>query len=123
MVKALENAGFQRTHSFWSNGDFMQVHFDGKRNHPLIYRENGLIIIPLRDKEEVKASWQRRGKSLPEMEEMWSEMEDFVQGHPEHIYMIHIDDPERREEELKELSAKLGTYLIVDFDEKVGQGH
>lgn len=123
MVQALENAGYQRTHAFWGNGDFIQEHFDGKRNRPIIWREGGLVIIPFRDKEEVKASWQRRGKSLSEMEEMWSEMEAFIGAHPEHIYRVHIDDPERRDEDLKELSAKLGTYLIVDWNEKVGHGH
>jgi len=122
MVEVLENAGLQRTHAFWGNGDFIQVHFDGKRNHPLIYRENGMVIIPLRERAEVEASWRRRGKGFSDLDAMWAEMEHFIGWYPEHIYFVHIDDPDRRDRELQELGTKLDTFLPADFSVKVGHG-
>lgn len=123
MVQVLENAGYHKTHAMWGNGDFVQVHFDGKRSNPLIYDKTGPIIIPLREKSEVEQSWNRRNRRLQELEEMWSEMVDFIQGHPETIYIIHIDDPNRRVQELQVLSEKLDSFLIADFSVKVGQGN
>lgn len=122
MVEVLQNAGYTKTHAMWANGDFIQVHFDGKRNNPLIYRDNGVVVIPMRDKAEVTASWQRRNRQLQELEEMWSEMEAFVKTYEPHIYFVHIDDPGRRETELAALGEKLGSFLVADFSVKVGQG-
>jgi len=122
MVELLENVGLRRTHAFWGDGDFIQIHFDGKRNHPLIYRENGLVIIPLRERKEVEASWRRREKGFSDLDAMWAEMEEFIQKYPHRIYFVHIDDPGRRDDEIQELSEKLGHFLPVDWSVKVGQG-
>lgn len=122
MVQVLENAGYRKTHSLWGGGDFIQVHFDGKGTNPLIYENKELVIIPLRDRQEVEDSWRRRNRSIRELESMWAEMESFIQSYDEHIYIIHIDDPNRRNDELYALTERLGTPLIADFKVKVGQG-
>lgn len=122
MVELLQAAGLTRTHEFWGNGDFIQVHFDGKQNHPLIYRENGLVIIPLRRRDRVEESWRRRERNPNELASMWTEMEDFSKSYPGHIFYVHIDDETRRDREIQELSEQLNLYLIPDWENRVGQG-
>ena len=123
VVKCLQNAGYIQTHAYWGNGDFIQVHFDGKGNAPLIHDpdKTGTVIIPLRDKEAVKRSWQVRESKLSHLEECWSEMEEWIKEHGHNdVFLLHVDDPERREIELAAISERLGSYLIADFNEKVG---
>lgn len=121
--ECLLRAGFQQTDTYRGGGDFIQVHFDGKGNAPLIHdpSKTGTVIIPLREKESVRKSWEVRGSNLAHFEQCWDEMCDWIQEHGRgDVYLLHVDDPERREDELAAISERLGSYLIADFNEKVG---
>ena len=123
VVKVLQNAGYAQTHAYWANGDFIQVHFDGKGNAPMIHDPayTGTVIIPLRKKDAVIASWVKRESKLRELEECWDEMERWLDEHGrEDVFLLHVDDPERRETELAAIGERLGQHLIADFNEKVG---
>lgn len=123
LVKCLENAGYIKTDSYWGSGDFIQVHFDGKGNAPLIHdpEKTGTVLIPLRDKDAVRNSWAERGSHLPTFEKCWDEMEGWIKEHGHgDVFLLHVDDPERREIELAAIGERLGSYLIADFSEKVG---
>lgn len=121
VVEMLQNAGYRKTHSFWGDGDFIQVHFDGKYNQPIVYRENGIVIIPLREKDEVIESWKRRQRNLGELEQYWQEMCDYIQDHDD-VHLLHVDDPNRRDDELQAIVERIGSPLIADFSVKVGHG-
>lgn len=121
--ECLINAGFQKTDSYYGNGDFIQVHFDGRGNAPLIHdpEKTGTVIIPLRDKEEVKKSWEKRGMAMHQLEKCWDEMCEWIQEHGRgDVFLLHVDDPDRRDDELQAIGERLDTYLIADFSEKVG---
>jgi len=123
LIKCLKNSGYVQTHSYWGSGDFIQVHFDGRGNAPLIHdpEKTGMVIIPLRDKEAVRKSWAERGSHLPTFEKCWDEMCEWIQEHGRgDVCLLHVDDPERRDDELQAIGERLGTYLIADFGEKVG---
>ena len=119
--ECLINAGFQKTDSYYGNGDFVQCHFDGRGNAPIIYDKPGMVIIPLREKEEVRKSWERRGTNPYKFEACWDEMCEWIQEHGRgDVFLLHVDDPDRRDDELQAIGERLDTYLIADFSEKVG---
>jgi len=121
--KCLLGAGLVKTDDYWGMGDFVQIHFDGKMNAPIIHapKKPGAAIMPLRDKEEVKASWTRRGESLSRLELCWAEMESWLEDHDD-VLVVHVDNPACRENELAAISERLGVPLSADFNEKVGHG-
>lgn len=118
---ALEAAGLVRVRSVEKRGDFVQVHFDGTRNHPMIYSMPGPVIVSLRDRDEVVASWKRRGKDLREFERMWSEMLAFMET-ADDVHTLHVDNPDIRDKELAMIGQRFGIPLAADFSVKVGEG-
>lgn len=123
VAKCLQDAGLEKTDTYWGGGDFIQIHFDGRGNAPIIHdpKKTGLVIIPLREKDEVRESWKRRGEPLGKLEKCWEEMELWLSDH-EDAYVIHVDDPARRESDLAAISERLGVPLSADFSVKVGHG-
>jgi len=99
-----------------------QVHFTGKYVTSQIYDRHEPAIIPIRDKDKVRQSWARRGKSGTEfnLDEYWEEMEQYIDEH-DNVYLLHIDDPERRDAELSAISELVGLPLEADFSIKVGE--
>jgi len=48
-------------------------------------------------------------------------MERWLEEHGrEDVFVLHVDDPERRETELAAIGERFGQTLIADFNEKVG---
>jgi hypothetical protein len=121
MMKCLLEARLQECKSRWQGGDWIQNHFKGRPGEWAIYELQGPVIITLRDKQEVIASWKRRGRYLGELDPLWREMEAFIELEDD-VYLLHVDDPERREDELHAISERLGIPLQVDFTIKVGHG-
>ena len=117
LVDVLQRAGLTKTHALWGNGDFIQAHFGS--DHPMVTHRNGTVLIPLRRREEVAASWYRRGSSIPELERRWTQMCEFISGYND-AFLLHIDDPLRRDNELEAISERIGTPLTADFSVKVG---
>lgn len=122
MIDVLERAGVGTRPTYGTGEYFRQCHFTGRRDDRCIYQDTGVAIIPLRNREEVMASWMRRRKNLQNLDDAWAEMEDFIGAGGRDIYLIHIDDPKRRESELHAVSDRLGLVLDADFDVMVGHG-
>jgi len=102
--------------------DFLQQHFTGYNNHWIINEKMDCVtIIPQREKSEVIASWERRGRKDPNFDSCWAEMEKFIADNDD-VYILHVDDPERRESELQAISERIGIPLEADFSVKVGHG-
>ena len=119
-MKILEDAGLTRLLTINKLGDFAQIHFDGSYKHPMIYEFPGPVIISVRQKEKVEATWKRKGKDLRDMERMWQEMLDFMQR--DDVYLLHVDNPNTRDDELQAISERIGVPLEADWDVKVGEG-
>ena len=111
-MKILKDAGFKPA----------QVHFTGKYITSQIYDRHEPAIIPIRDKEEVRKSWARRGKQGSEydLDQYWDEMEQYIDEH-ENVYPFHIDDPGQRDDDLQAISDLLGVPLTADYSVKVGE--
>jgi hypothetical protein len=121
VAECLKNSGYVQTDSYYGQGDFVQCHFDGRGNAPIIYNKPGMVIIPLRDFGAVKKSWESRGSNLAELDRCWEEMCEWIQERGRgDVFLLHVDDPDCRDEELREMGERLDTYLIADFSEKVG---
>ena len=111
-MKILRDAGLKPT----------QIHFTGKYITSQIYDRHEPAIIPIRDKGKVGESWAKRGKSGSEfnLDDYWEEMEQYIDEH-DNVYLLHIDDPERRDDDLKAISQLVGMPLSADFSVKVGE--
>lgn len=121
VAECLKNSGYVQTDSYYGEGDFVQCHFDGRGNAPIIYDKPGMVIIPLREKEAVRKSWAERDSDLPTFEKCWDEMCEWIQTYGRgDVYLLHVDDPGRRDDELQAIGERLGSYLIADFGEKIG---
>ena len=107
ITNVLRNAGVE----------VQQVHFNGTYA-PVIWEGDRLAIVPRRDKQATIESWERRKRTDPEFDATWQEMEDFVEEFDP--YQLHIDDPEQRTEDIRDIEELLGIPLDYDFDEKVG---
>ena len=99
---------------------FEAAHFDGNTRNRL-FAERCPAVIPLRQKDEVRASWKRRNKKMEEFEASWRQMEEFVSANP-NVHFLRIDDPENRDGDLNAISELVGRPLHADFSIKVGQG-
>ena len=110
------NVAYRHTH-FWGRG----------RAEPadeLIYDHDTPAIIPLRDKDKVRESWARRHtKNYPlGLDACWEEMENYRAANPDICYVLRIDDPKHRLADLARIEAVTGTYMTVDFDNKIAEG-
>ena len=85
------------------------------------YSMPGPVIVSLRDRDEVVASWKRRGKDLREFERMWSEMLAFMET-ADDVHTLHVDNPDIRDKELAMIGQRFGIPLAADFSVKVGEG-
>ena len=119
---SVPHTGTRSTRKILEDADFCvdQVHFSCA-NNPLIYERDSLAVIPIRDREEVLKSWQRRKKDTAALYDAWEEMERYIDEHDD-VYVLHIDDPGRRDADLRAISQRVDYELTADFDLKVGQG-
>lgn len=99
--------------------EYDQRHFSGFNNPPVDELE-GPVIIPLRKRDEVLASWRRRGKGYADFAASWAAMTTFADDN--HVTFIHVDNPNTREHELGKISEIVGKPLVADFSQKVGKG-
>ena len=103
-------------------GDYIQAHFFGdERPNPIIYELDHPVIIPLRDINAVRVTWERKGKSLDNLAAAWREMQIYLADHPQ-TYLLRIDQPQHRESDLQKISELLGRNLYADWNNKVGSG-
>lgn len=109
-MRILEDAGIKP----------IQVHFSGSRDIR-IYGRQEPAIIPIRDKEEVRRSWVKRGKTGAgfNLDESWREMEQYIDEND--VYPFRIDDPDQRDKDLQAISELLGVPLTADYSVKVGE--
>lgn len=108
--KVLDDAGVKYFHT----------HFWGKYNIP---DYDGVVVIPTRDKETARPSWVMYCGSVPKtFDEVWAEMEHYAANNSD-VYMLHVDDPEIRDAELKAISDAVGVELTADFSKKIGHGN
>jgi hypothetical protein len=107
ITEVLRNAGL----------DVVQVHFNGMYA-PVIWENKVPPIVPIRDKQATIDSWTRRDRHDPPFDKTWQEMEEFVEDFEP--LEIHIDNPARREDDLKAISEQFGVPLEADFSVKVG---
>ena len=98
-----------------------QRHFVGEGNIHWLWNCELPTIVPLRDKDETRASWERRNKALTmqDMEDAWAEMERYIAEKPD-TYVLRVDEPDNRVQDLSVISAALGVELEPDFSVKVG---
>jgi len=97
--------------------EVQQVHFNG-RYQPIMWEGERVVIVPRRDKQATIDSWARRGRTDPDFEESWTEMEDFVEEFDP--YQLHIDDPEQRIDDIRQIEELIGESLDPDWSDKVG---
>lgn len=102
--------------------DFLQQHFTGHINHWIIYGQQSPAIIPIRPYKEVEKSWQRRGRYDPPLDQVWSEMDRFIAEAEAPVLLLHIEDPELRDQELQAIADLLDIEADWDWNEKVAHG-
>jgi len=102
------------------NLKYFHTHFWGKGNIP---DYDGIIIIPRRDKESARPRWNQYHRRYAfTFDDVWREMEDYIERNRENVYEFHVSDPSRRLDDLQQISVAVGVDLHVDFDKKVGEG-
>ena len=113
-IKMLKDNGIEYQHG----------HFWGTYKAPIIYEQTEPAIIPLRDIDEVRASWSRRHTSQYHMglDACWKEMVDFIDANPSLCYLLHIDNPAKRDNDLMRIAGLVGKNVTTDFSIKVAEG-
>ena len=102
------------------NLKYFHTHFWGKYNIP---DYDGVIVIPRRDKEACRPRWnQYHSRYAYGFDDVWLEMEDYIERNRDNVYQLHVDDPNERLLELQQLSYAVGVDLHADFSKKVGEG-
>lgn len=66
-------------------------------------------VVPLRQYAQVRASWERRGLDLEQLEEKWDQMTSLRD-----VFFLPIDTTDR-ERRLAELSREIGVTLRTDW--------
>ena len=70
------------------------------------------LVTTVRDREAVRVSWERRGKSLPLLDTYWSRWERMVAAR--NPIIVSVDAPDR-EDRLVALGRALGLSLETDW--------
>ena len=102
----------------------LQQHFDGNYKNRWIWEKDSKpAVVPMKDKEEVRESWNKRymtGKAHSgQFARMWQEMEDFTASAQE-VYVIHLTDPSKRDEEIRAISKAVGKPIKPDWSLRLG---
>jgi hypothetical protein len=98
---------------------YVATHFWGRNNIPRFHR----AIITQRDKETTRPRWNQYHDGYQHsFDVVWEEMERYIERNRDSVMLLHIDEPDLREAELKAIGDILGVTLHADFSKKIGEG-
>jgi hypothetical protein len=120
-IKLLKDHGIKYRHGhFWGRGPDSTMAAD-----KIIYDYTHIpAIIPLRKKSAVYESWLRRQTSQYPLgfEACWDEMMAYIKNEYTNCWVLRVDDPKWRDDDLASISTMLGKKLSADFENKIGEG-
>lgn len=87
-------------------------HFNESERKINTFLEEHTVVIPVRQFDKVKATWDRNRMNLGYLLRDWATMEsERFSG----CFRLHIDDPNIREIELQRISEHIGVQLATDW--------